>query len=73
MQKKWYNPKKTMIRKEGLILHYEYKPVIYGSKKEIDFLVDSLLKKSDKERYIIQEKDGLFMLSKKTKYYKKKE
>jgi len=73
MQKKWYNPKKSMIRKHNLALHYEYKPVIYGSKKQIDFLVDSLLKDSDKKKFTVQKKDGLYMLSKKIKFYRKKE
>ena len=73
MQKKWFNPKKSMIRKHNLVLYYEYKPVIYGSKKQIDFLVDSLLKESDKKKFIIKESDGLYTLCKKTKYYRKRE
>lgn len=73
MQKKWFNPKKSMISKHDLLLHYELKPVIYGSKKQVDFLVDNVLKESDRKKYVIKKSNGIYMLCKKLKYYKKRE
>lgn len=73
MPQKWYNPKKSIIKKHRLVLYHEYKPVIYGTKEQIDFLVDNLLKEKVKEKYVIKKSNGLYTLNKKIKYYKKRE
>lgn len=73
MQRKWYNPKKSEIKSQNLVLHYDYKPVVYGTEKKINFLLDKLLKEGKRNQYTIKQSNGLYMLCKKTKYYRKRE